>query len=634
MRKKRISVILLLCMITTLFGHSVGKPAMAASQSTEVTTPVKSELVEARTANSETFVLPDGSFETVVYSRDKYFTNETGELEEIDDTVIPATFTKDGTAYRFANAADSTKVYFADGNTSKVLLSANGAEIAFSLCGAAYTTAIPGTNLPAVSIAGYSLSGTNGIRYMGVAPDTDVYYSVCHDALKEYIVLRNVSAAGTFSFSVTFSGCRMVVDAEGNVGFVDSATGEEKFRLGSLFAVDSEGICCDDFSYVVSDATEYSATISFTVPRDFLQAAERAYPVLIDPSVLISGSSSTYDTCVDQQYPNSNYYLAESLWTGGQLGNNAMRTLIKFDLPGSISGSQITRATLRIRKRDYQNPTIVAKRITTSWSSSTATWNNQPWVTSAGCSDVCDAVGSSWFSMEVTTITCGWYNGLFSNYGFLLQEETESSASQKTKYYSSDAGYPNRPELVINYVNYIGSRKYQLVPPSMEDQSNCMGYALEKNLYIDSDELLISEANVIGMTKQQLLLYVASKAEDWMDDNINGDYSPISAYDASISTASPGWYRVALRVGFHDVNNNGIIDQGEEWDYHWKYQTSNQHGAWAAKEGGGYSWLDSTSNGLNPAAYVWELEEHVWDYDSDVLYYQIKDTRSVPGWEE
>ena len=393
MRRKRISVILLLCMITTLLGHSVGKLAMAASQSTEVTTPVKSELVEARTANSETFVLPDGSFETVVYSRDKYFTNEIGELEEIDDTVIPATFTKDGTAYRFANAADSTKVYFADGNTSKVLLSANGAEIAFSLCGAAYTTAIPGTNLPAVSIAGYSLSGTNGIRYMGVAPDTDVYYSVCHDALKEYIVLRNVSAAGTFSFSVTFSGCRMVVDAEGNVGFVDDVTGEERFRLGSLFAVDSEGVCCDDFSYVVSDATEYSATISFTVPSAFLQAAERAYPVLIDPSVLISGSSSTYDTCVDQQYPNSNYYLAESLWTGGQLGNNAMRTLIKFDLPGSISGSQITRATLRIRKRDYQNPTIVAKRITTSWSSSTATWNNQPWVTSAGCSDVCDAVG-------------------------------------------------------------------------------------------------------------------------------------------------------------------------------------------------------------------------------------------------
>ncbi|MEE3405411.1 MAG: hypothetical protein VZR73_15145, partial [Acutalibacteraceae bacterium] len=255
---------------------------MAASQSTEVTTPVKSELVEARTANSETFVLPDGTFETVVYSRDKYFTNETGELEEIDDTVIPATFTKDGTAYRFANAADSTKVYFADGNTSKVLLSANGAEIAFSLCGAAYTTAIPGTNLPAVSIAGYSLSGTNGIRYMGVAPDTDVYYSVCHDALKEYIVLRNVSAAGTFSFSVTFSGCRMVVDAEGNVGFVDDVTGEERFRLGSLFAVDSEGVCCDDFSYVVSDATEYSATISFTVPSAFLQAAERAYPVLID----------------------------------------------------------------------------------------------------------------------------------------------------------------------------------------------------------------------------------------------------------------------------------------------------------------------------------------------------------------
>lgn len=117
------------------------------------------------------------------------------------------------------------------------------------------------------------------------------------------------------------------------------------------------------------------------------------------------------------------------------------------------------------------------------------------------------------------------------------------------------------------------------------------------------------------------------------DDQNNVDYFSISAYDSAINTASPGWYRVALRVGFDDVNNNGIIDQDEDWDYHWKYQTSDQHGAWAAKENSCYSWLDMTSNGLNPAAYIWVYEEHVWDYDSDVLYYQIKDTRSVSGWE-
>ena len=116
--------------------------------------------------------------------------------------MIPATFTKDGTAYRFANAADSTKVYFADGNTSKVLVTANGAEIAFSLDGAA-STAVPGTVSSETSVAGYTLNGANGIRYSGIAPDTDVYYSVHHDALKEYIVLQNASAAGTFSFFMT-----------------------------------------------------------------------------------------------------------------------------------------------------------------------------------------------------------------------------------------------------------------------------------------------------------------------------------------------------------------------------------------------------------------------------------------------
>lgn len=47
-----------------------------------------------------------------------------------------------------------------------------------------------------------------------------------------------------------------------------------------------------------------------------------------------------------------------------------------------------------------------------------------------------------------------WLAGTYSNYGFLLKEPSETNSSQKTKFYSSDAPSPNKPELVIEYTNY------------------------------------------------------------------------------------------------------------------------------------------------------------------------------------
>ena len=46
-----------------------------------------------------------------------------------------------------------------------------------------------------------------------------------------------------------------------------------------------------------------------------------------------------------------------------------------------------------------------------------------------------------------------WRIGTYPNYGFVLKEPSETTSTQKTKFYSSDAPSPNKPELVINYTN-------------------------------------------------------------------------------------------------------------------------------------------------------------------------------------
>lgn len=109
--------------------------------------------------------------------------------------------------------------------------------------------------------------------------------------------------------------------------------------------------------------------------------------------------------------------------------------------------------------------------------------------------------------------------------------------------------------------------------------------------------------------------------------SISGDAS-ISAYDSNIYKASPGWFRIILRVGFTDFNGNGVFDTSEAWDYHWWYQTTNNHGAWADKPGWTPSRLQTDSNGIDPSSLVWS---GYVEYNSTGKYYQIRDSRSI-GW--
>jgi hypothetical protein len=330
----------------------------------------------------------------------------------------------------------------------------------------------------------------------------------------------------------------------------------------------------------------------------------------------------------DTGYPTSNYYLSESLWTGGLNGTNAMRTYIKFDIPGIIPASQITSATIRIRKKEHLTPMVKAYRVLNSWSSSSITWNNKPGYTTTGASSTISLDSVDWYKLDVTAMVKNWRNGTYGNYGVVLKEPSELSYSQKTKYYSSDAPSPNKPELIVNYSGstpgYVSSRPYQ---STARQDVNCMGYALEYGEYITGADLDISESEMSNYTTEQMLAYIKVKAESWMAGHLGSSgngYSSISTYNSNIST---NCFRVVLRVGFIDSNSNNKYNTGENWDYHWWYQTSNNGGDWADKMADGSSSLRSGSSGLNPANQTWANGSLY--YNSEGVFYSIVDTRNI-----
>jgi len=457
------------------------------------------------------------------------------------------------------------------------------------------------------------------VIYQDVVANVDIAYTVQHSVLKEDIILKSKDAPNSFKFRLNARG--LTVNSKGNTIALLDSTGKEIFAFAPLYMEDANGKRSENVQLTYASVKDgYEITVS--ADASFLNAADTAYPVVIDPSVMVTGSSATFDTCVDQEYPNSNYYLSENLWTGGALGTNAMRTYIKFALPSGISVNQITSAYVCMLKKEHQVPTIRAYRVTSSWDSSSVTWNSQPSFTSASPSGTAFNSVGDWYRLDVTAMVKNWLNGAYLDYGMVLKEPSETNSSQKTKFYSSDAPSPNKPELLINYVTYFGSRPYQSAP--VGNYANCMGYALECRELVD---LNMSRSETVGMTTEQILEFVYDHAITWMTEKLgSANYAPIDNFDSDIET---GWFRVVLRVGFYDKNSNGVYDDDEPSDYHWWYQTNENQGQWADKPGENASRRQVNSSGLvDPTDSPWPGPNLI-EYNSEGKFFKVRDISDI-----
>ena len=167
------------------------------------------------------------------------------------------------------------------------------------------------------------------------------------------------------------------------------------------------------------------------------------------------------DTFVFQMYPNNNYGNYQDMIVGIHENGNRYRILIKFGLSGIPSNAQIVSAKLVVTLRslhffDVGGTTIkkiYVRRLTSSWSENTATWNNQPSHQIASGPPYfqvshTDPAGKK-YEVDVTDFVKNWFEGTYPNYGFMLIGDTQTGAVVLWAREASVAD--NRPRLVITY---------------------------------------------------------------------------------------------------------------------------------------------------------------------------------------
>lgn len=617
MMRRALAILLSIIMMLTCYSPAFVSADKISSSSRDEKQRV-TEVPEMRKPNSDTYLLSDGTYECVVYAEDKYFQDENGNYTKIDNTVEPVEYRNNANLYKFTNAANSVKVYFSDKKPS-LLIKSGDETLAFSLVDSTAKTVRTGTKGNAYEFKDFDLRSDSCITYSEAQEHTDLVYSVQNDCVKEYIILKNSNAPSEYWFEFDTSNCTIKKNNSDRL-CVYNRQGKQVFEFGSLFAVDSAGEFTDKMEYIVEKVSDQKTTIKVAFTSDYLDDTERVFPVLIDPSVMVTGANKTKDTFVSSRYPTANYYMQNWLRTGHDETYELRRTYIKFDLPDNVSNSNITSAYMRIKYHSGSTPEVKAYRVTKHWTPNTLTWENRPRYNTVNVSSGTYQASNDWYKIYVTDIVRSWYVGTYNNYGFVLRDDVESTTSHWTTFYSSDAASPNKPELHIYYEEYFGTRPYQQAPEG--DGSNCMGYALEYKQYIDGNDLNFVKADLYGKTTAQILTFINSKAQIWMNANIGSkNYSRIAEYDSNIN---PGWYRVVLRVGFKDMNGNGVFDKSELCDYHWWYQTSENDGQWAEKQGEYASHRIPNSAGRNPASSTWSGL-----YNSSGIYYQVKDIRTI-----
>lgn len=340
--------------------------------------------------------------------------------------------------------------------------------------------------------------------------NTLLKYTPTFGGFKEDIILSSYTGKNEFSFKIKTNGLALVCE-DGKYYLADPATNEKLMQVGDIVVYDGsmvpnttpsvpvlnpvkpeakelteeeqnalyfpEGPLDPVYEHyyqleTVKENEEYILTI--VVDENYLTCEDTVYPVTIDPSLTVVGSSFA-DTTIYTNYAAFqggalNMFVGDyTARYGGTKG--VARALIRF--PGLFSNSSLASLTsddivyvdfmLRDTMCEGDAVWIDCYRMTQSWSEAFATYNSSLW---NGYVDLVDdayvqyngGTGSNgtgtghWYHFDITNVVKEWldgyYGGASSHYGLMLRAFDETNAA-KTFGTSENADYP--PKVIVDY---------------------------------------------------------------------------------------------------------------------------------------------------------------------------------------
>ena len=479
--KKVLSVLLSIIIafgtfVTITFGNSrfqkwLGIRDMLSAYAAEMVDTKRAIAVdeEAMLANDHTINLEnkDGSNTVYLFSEPISYTDENGKLKTKDISVEKQTDKKlKSNGYEYTNGQNDYRIHFSTNSSTGLYIEFDNSSYSIipqsdnSAEGAESTSEILGERFEDFEYKNIYGEGTNLKFYPQL------------NGVKDEIILNSNIGKNIFSFKLTTSNCKAVLNNDGTVSLISNDNGESVQTFSAPFAYDSKYIEGDknehyiDCSYSLKEVDDNTYIMSVNVDKSWLESENTTFPITIDPVTAnianyrdagVYSAAACRDVCYGKE---ATCCLGKSQEYGrGQVYN-------MFTMPNSIKkGAKINsaynwqRETTGRTSNFYVTPYLVKG----AWEEGKLTWNLRPGYhanvamtrRNINSKSTDDSSNAYWYKFNIAKAVQMWANGASKNYGIVFISEEESKdvynwRAFASKQYGTSA---MRPYTVINYTN-------------------------------------------------------------------------------------------------------------------------------------------------------------------------------------
>ena len=287
------------------------------------------------------------------------------------------------------------------------------------------------------------LISDNSVRYNNVYEGIDVQYTVDELGVHEYIILNQLVEKNSFSYKLETNGNK--VELIDNILYVYD--GKDKsdyaYTISAPVMTDAAGVSSNALTMALK-----GDTITITADSEWLTAAERAYPVYIDPDITIDSALAVrsvveigdrvYAAAPVYAYGYAGYIEGSYFGFSGNLGRSKMLVYIPDgyfdDIP---KGAGILSATFNIYQ--YVSPSSSTNfwcyMITDSWDINSFSSTNTSKGYSRASALNTEYLSSSqskkgYHSFDVRTAVNNWVNGLDEQNGLMITGQYNTSSEK------------------------------------------------------------------------------------------------------------------------------------------------------------------------------------------------------------
>ena len=463
---------------TSVFAEGLDKDTTVAdntaSENEENTAyaPEIYEVTDLREENVKHFRLADGSYVAVQYNYPVHYTDENGEFIDIDNRLVESNieFTTNNSRVKFIKKIT--------GNGNIFTLHENNTKITMGLVGAEKKTkgVVTSTHNSDDAIEDTLGKLTNlenissTILFEDILDGVDIEYIVHSLNIKENIIVKERKNSYSYTFTIELNNFTAILSEHGDV-YINSYDGETQYVIPAPIVYDAIGTYAPEnaSAYTLSGTGSGKYELTVTVDSSWMNEENRAFPVIIDPSVMSSGGT-VIDFNIDSASPDTNTNGTNNFYV-----SSTKRSYIKFDeyyFPDIPSGASIMKAELSVISYYVENagPKVGAYSITSDWDE-TLTWNKTLSTSPEGSfsPNALDYVvinkNAKRFVWNITELYKGWLKGA-PNYGIGLRlvDETATGESARFMAYEYHPSIPDEilydPAILVTYIYNDGLEDY------------------------------------------------------------------------------------------------------------------------------------------------------------------------------